>query len=180
MKSFLHYLTESVRLDRDDMPPEPGTTPIPSGMVRGYHYTDRLQDVLRSGLDRAAARGSTYGEPNVIWLSTVKPGTHKSFVEVFVSPKEIASVTIGGPGRISVDEFNRGQHDFYLNVPKIAPDRFVTFAEPWHDHYRYLQKNYPHTPESADNLQHILDNEGMKHSAEWQAVVHWFKHHPKS
>ena len=146
------------------LPAEPGTTPVSAGMIRGYHYTGQLDQVLQEGLDVSHARGSTYGEPNGIWMSTVKPGNQKDYVEVHVSPQEIA---LNGPDlhpyqgltpEQRIAEYNQGAHDFILALPKIAPDRFVTHFTAWHETARYLLNDavhYPFTRAKIEELQKL-------------------------
>ena len=135
------------------VPPEPGTTPIPPGKVRAYHYTDNLDAVEKEGLSVGKARGNTYGEPNVIWFSTEKPGDFKDYVEVFLDPEEIG---IGAPQMVvkrpegwknaetpeekqeALDEYNKGNHNLTALIREVPPERFVTVHRPWYDHYRYL------------------------------------------
>lgn len=54
-----------------DIPPEPGTKPIPSGHVRLYHQTDpnNVDSIKRYGLSTKYSRGKDLKEPNVIWAS---------------------------------------------------------------------------------------------------------------
>lgn len=193
MNSFRTFLGEAYRLDSNGLPPEPGTTPVPRGLVRGYHFTDNLKSVLQHGLDSAYARGNTYGEPNVIWMSTVMPRNFKEFVEVHLSPKEILMngpdlypkvYPRGGEPRektqseldTEVADYNRGDHDFYLNLKRVPPERFVTYFEPWMYHFRYFVKEYPLT--SKDSIKRGLDAIGdvsFLHpgTPERQALDHW-------
>lgn len=157
--------------DGGDLPPEPGTTPIPPGMVRGYHYTDRLDSVLAHGLSTQHAKGSTYGEPNVIWMSTEKPKDFKEYVEVFVTPEEIG---LNGPGyrgravpQAEIDAYNARGHDFYLTLSHVPPSRFVTHSRPWMHHARHMLKEYPASNPAAaanalDLLSYFLDDPGAE------------------
>jgi 2'-5' RNA ligase len=131
-----------------DVPAEPGTTPIPPGKIRGYHYTGDMDAVEKEGLSITKAKGAGYGEPNAIWFSTAKPHDFKDYVEVFLDPDEISG---RGPlfsreDKTSPDalariaEFNRGDHDYMSNVQEIPPSRFVTTSRPWHEKYRYIAK----------------------------------------
>lgn len=167
----------------DGLPPEPGSTPVPAGMIRAYHYTDNLDAVRAGGLDVSKARGSTYGEPNGIWASTAKPKDVKNYVEMFVKPSEVG---LGGPDLFQkdrvqpeLDEFNKGDHDFILNLQQVPPSRFVTVHEPWHDHARYILDEYPiddpkRVAEGVDMLRPLLENPAFGGSAEKQAVQWWF------
>lgn len=134
------------------VPVAPGTTPVPKGMIRAYHYTnageEALASILQHGLSTAHARGSTYGEPNVIWFSTTKPGDFKHYVEVLLTPEELRG-GVGGP-TMSVqrpegwkaaetpeerqevlDRFNEEGSNFAVGVATIPPERIVTHSAPW-------------------------------------------------
>jgi hypothetical protein len=170
MKRFTVYLAEgfTFKLDQNGLPPEPGTVPLPRGMIRAYHFTDNLKSVLANGLRVDFARGNTYGEPNVIWFSTSKPRDFKDYIEVFLKPDEIL---MNGPGQYptksggvkktqaeldaEVAEYTHGDHDFYVKAKVITPNRFVTYHEEWHDHLRYVLKNYP--PTSKESVKHGMD-----------------------
>lgn len=136
---------------REGVPVEAGTTPIPPGKVRGFHYTDAFDSVMTHGLSVQHAKGASYGEPNAIWFSTARPAHYKNYVEVFLDPAEIA---LNGPlGRYELktftpaqlqqrlDEWNAGDHDFFVSTPHIPATQFVTHHEPWHDRYRYIKKS---------------------------------------
>src|SRR5438270_650259 len=72
-----------------EVPPAPGTTPIPDDHVRLYHYTGNqkggqgeanekmAENLRRGGIDINKSRTTTYGEPHVVWASTKPPGGHK-------------------------------------------------------------------------------------------------------
>ena len=164
----------------DGLPVAPGTTPIAPGHVRGYHYTGNLEAVLAEGLDVSHARGSTYGEPNGIWMSTVKPGGHKDFVEVHVTPDEIV---LNGPDLFPyqgqtpqqrLDEYNAGGHDFILKNAVIPPSRFVTHFTAWHETARYLldhTNDYPMTAAKIDELLQL--RETMPDTPQARAITYW-------
>jgi hypothetical protein len=125
-------------------------------MIRGYHYTDNLNSVLEHGLDRKFARGETYGEPNMIWFSTVLPQPGKDYVEVHLSPYE---VNLNGPDLYpknyhadpprdktreeldaEVADYNAGQHNFASYADHIPPARIVTHSSSWMHQARYVEK----------------------------------------
>ena len=64
------------------VPEEPGTEHIPSNHIRLYHYTNASPETIRrEGIKRAHARGSEYGEYDVVWASLTMPPRHKNYVE---------------------------------------------------------------------------------------------------
>jgi len=166
-----------------ELPPEPGTVPLPAGKIRGYHYTGHLDAVLREGLDAAHARGETYGEPNGIWFSTTKPGSQKDYVEVFIDPAEIG---LNGPDLYPYQgqnpeqrlaDYNAGSHDFILSTKKIDPSRFVTHHTAWHDTARYLLNDpvhYPMTQAKIDDM--LLLRETLSGSPQATAIDFWITH----
>ena len=169
------------------MPPAPGSTPIPKGKIRAYHYTNRgeeaLANILKEGLSTAYSRGATYGEPNVIWFSTTKPGDGKHYVEVFLDPEDLEG-GIGGPHwaverpdgwklvetdeerQESIDKFNEPGTNFAVGVDKIPPEKIVTHSEPWMAKYHAFierveqERTNPSSPALeafwADRLQEVV------------------------
>jgi len=124
------------------VPAAPGSTPLPAGHIRAYHYTNALDAVLTTGLSRDFAKGRLSGEPNAIWFSTHLPDRGKHFVEVHLRPDEIA---MGGPGKTQaeIDRFNTRGGNFTAAANLIPPSRIVTHSRPWHEKYRGLMEDYP-------------------------------------
>ena len=132
---------------QEEVPPEPGTTPIPPDHVRLYHYTKLPQapggaDYIKhlaaialktNGLDIKKAIGHTYGEPDVVWASVQMPDRGKVFAEFSVSINDPRFVYPWGRGQAP-----RGDCQFQES---IHPNEFLAVHEPWHRHYRYLVKN---------------------------------------
>ena len=129
----------------DSVPPEPGTTPVPPGKVRGYHYTRDIASVLQQGLDVKHARGRMTGEPNTIWFSTARPDRVKNYVEVHLDPEElvVGRMFDRKPTQAQLDQFNAGNYNFTTRTPLIPPSRFVTHQQTWHQKYRDLVSRYP-------------------------------------
>jgi len=137
----------------DDVPDEPGTVSIPSDHVRLYHYTydntSEAANQLRTGIDIGKAKGSTYGEPNVVWASTALPGQNKVFAEFSVARDDPR----WGLGKIDPGE-NTGDYmakrgDVYF-LDSIRPEEIIAIHEPWHYRYRYMLNN-PELIEQAKN-----------------------------
>ncbi len=147
----------------DSVPVAPGSTPIPPGMVRGYHYTGNLNAVLQSGLSTQHARGSTYGEPNAIWFSTRMPGSFKDYLEVHLRADEVGMAVIDKRStQADLDRFNQSGHDFVAKLAEIPPSRFVTHHRPWHQKFRYLMQEYPPDDLSTPRWQRKLQSQGYK------------------
>lgn len=138
-----------------ERPPQvaPGETPVPAGMVRGYHYTRTLDDlhgVRTEGLQLSHALGTSYGEPNAIWFSTTKPDDSQNYVEVHLDPHELlvgSPVSLSDPNdkidQAELDGFNESGHNFTVKGNTVGPERIVSYHEPWHDTYRYWTERYP-------------------------------------
>lgn len=139
---------------RSAVPPRPGTTPIPEGHIRLYHYTRAGADVIREqGLKLSESRGETYGEPNLVWASGQQPGEFKTYVE-FSVPIGDPRFAIGKPTEISPDSdyegkyvapdgraYNVSPEGFRSDVGFIGgikPEEFIAVHEPWHHRYRYM------------------------------------------
>jgi predicted GNAT family acetyltransferase len=138
----------------DTPPPALGTTPVPPGMVRAYHYTnnglDALKSILQHGLSRAFAKGENYGEPNAIWVSTDMPKEFKYAVEVWLKPDEMTygphshfKLPDGTWQRAETPEQIQRTIDDYtgnspLTVDRVPPARIVTYQEPWTAMYHQL------------------------------------------
>ena len=108
MKSFKQYLNEMKR-PRWELPPEPGTAPIPKDHVRLYHQTQsdaHLDSIKRNGIQFKHAKGyegpkaiyadekGFYGKPGdkpTAEFSVHKDRWHKPFVQGDVEPKSIVS-----------------------------------------------------------------------------------------
>ena len=149
------------------LPPAPGTVSCPSGKVRVWHYTGSYESmgaILRTGLSRSNAQGSTYGEPNVIWCSSVGPPDvyGKAFVEFFMDPSE---------ADINADLAQRdpnGARDYTLNVDRIGPDRFVTWSIPT---LAYCRDLLGRKQQVAEGMYDTVDD------PEAAAAVEWVKKH---
>jgi hypothetical protein len=141
-----------------------GSTPIPPGMVRGYHYTSNLDAVLQTGLSTTYARGSTYGEPNVIWFSSQKPHDYKHYVEVFLKPEELGIGRVHSrdktPTQEEIDRFNQAGGNFTTLLLEIPASRFVTHHRPWHAKFQHLMQEYPPEDLTAPRWQAKLRRQG--------------------
>jgi hypothetical protein len=149
-----------------EVPVAAGSTPIPPGMVRGYHYTGQLDAVLQHGLSTAHARGSTYGEPNAIWFSTQQPHDYKQYVEVFLKPEELGIGRVHSrgptPTQAELDTFNAAGGNFTARAAEIPPSRFVTHHRPWHAKFHHLMEEYPPEALTTKRWKFKLEKAGYK------------------
>lgn len=148
------------------VPDAPGTTPIPGGYVRLYHYT-RVDDASDLSKHRAAeslrrhgiliseSRGETYGEPNVVWASTHMPGRNKVFAEFALSMDDPRWVVGKPPSDDTPEEYmERGWDCFFSD--SIRPEEIIAVHEPWHYHYRYILENDLTDEVRAGEFNHLL------------------------
>ena len=149
----------------DHMPPEPGSTPVPEGHVRLFHYTETksLPSIREHGLSREHARGETYGEPNQVWAAAGTPKRdrfyEKNFVEFHAHPQhELAIGAYGGRLGARSPEAQKEaltehvqhmeRHQSHVTMQgDVPPSRILAVHEPWHQHVRYLESD-PRTRES--------------------------------
>jgi len=137
-----------------EVPPEMGTIPIPSGNVRLFHYTrGNIDDIKNNGLSLSHAQGSKYGEPDMIWGSTdlneyKNMADYKNIVEYSVPAQDIDF-----PSKIREDlnEWNKRSHHVGI-FRDIKPNEILAIHEPWHHHYRYIEKN-------KELLQEVINGE---------------------
>jgi hypothetical protein len=148
--NFREWLNQGDFAITGQVPPEPGTTPIPPNHVRLYHYTkfestgnhdqDKFQaaQLLRqNGLDISKAKGNTYGEPNVVWASAEMPRQIKVFAEFTIAvddPRWAQSKP--EPGQ-TPQEYEARKADCYFR-DSILPNEIIAVHEPWHFKYRYI------------------------------------------
>lgn len=156
---------ESIELD--DVPPEPGSTPIPPDSVRLYHYITlhkggfteeqaAIDSLKKNGIDIKLSRGSTYGEPNVVWGSTQKPHRNKIYVE-FAIPMNDPRWLIGKPrSQADVDWLNKSGGDVTFGS-SIKPEEIIAIHMPWHHTYRYLVSHNMIPEVLAGEYDYLLD-----------------------
>jgi len=146
------------------VPLEPGTAPIPPNHVRLYHYTkyetsanaalDQFQAAQRlrqEGIDINKARGSTYGEPNVVWASSEMPGRTKVFAE-FSMAMDDPRWAQGKPENQTPQEYEARKGNCYF-YGSILPNEIIAVHESWHFQYRYIMKN-PEVQKDIANGEH--------------------------
>jgi hypothetical protein len=109
------------RANQGSVPSEPGTTPIPNGMVRRFHVTQASPETIRSqGLLQSAARGIEGPKAIYSWSNWKDAksysGNHAPIVEFYTDPSKI-----------------QGNHQF----GDIPSNQIIAIHEPWHDRFRY-------------------------------------------
>ena len=149
----------------ETVPPAPGESPIPSGHVRLYHYSNRIGDphetaisLRTEGIDIGKAVGHTYGEPDVVWASTQKPHRQKVFAEFSMSIDD-PRWDLGKPYKETAEEFEKYKSDVTFNG-SILPEEIVAVHEPWHYHYRYVAKSDEFRIKAkTGGLDYLMDSE---------------------
>ncbi len=166
-KLWLENLDFSWAIDAE-VPPEPGTSPIPNNHIRLFHYTkfkyigpesahQAANSLKTQGLDIKKAKGNTYGEPNVVWASAEQPQHGHVFAEFSVSIDDPRLPPSMRPD--SIQKFNAGKSDIYL-LDSINPEEILAVHEPWHSRYNYILKN-PRLHQAVKNGEHdqLLNND---------------------
>jgi len=145
------------------VPPEFGSTPIPSGMVRFNHYTRSPESakailsegILRKHSEEAFARGGT--ESPQVFMSAGRPEKSlmntRTVIEGWADPKtqlDVGSNWRGtDPEEHAADvEGRRGTITAHGDIPA---SQIIGAHEPWHDKVRYLAR-----PENVDMEKNIM------------------------
>ena len=127
-----------------EVPPEMGVLPVPDNNIRLFHFTrGNIEDIRKNGLLISQAQGSKYGEPDMIWGSTSlneykEMASYKNIIEFSVPVQDI-----GFPkqyGQEDIDKLNSGSHHVGI-FRDIRPNEILAIHEPWHSHYRYMEKD---------------------------------------
>ena len=147
-----------------EVPPEPGTTPIPPNHVRLFHYTKvegasddqkhQAAELLRSnGLDIKMAKGNSYGEPNVVWASRQMPSQHRVFAEFSIDAQDPRWGPYWRNGNIP-----REEGDCFF-TDSIRPEEIIAVYEPWHHRYNYMLQSGLIEKAKAGEFDRILDTQ---------------------
>jgi ribosomal protein S18 acetylase RimI-like enzyme len=161
----------------DELPPDPGTAPIPEGHVRLWHYTRaaNVPSIREHGLLRSYARGDSgtgdLSEPSAgVWASTKRPDDilddhtsgNAAVVEYHAHPDEIsgnaespwqAQRKGGGgydPGKLK--DWASGYHHVIMRGD-VHPHQILAIHEGWHGAARYMKHDDP----SLESYQWIHD-----------------------
>jgi hypothetical protein len=151
--------------EHDELPPDPGTAPIPAGHVRLWHYTPlkNVPSIRAHGLQREFARGDSgdgdLTDPSAgMWASTKRPddilGNHSggaAVVEFHAHPGEISG-NAESPWQAMrqdrtwdddrVREWGEGYHHVIMRGD-VHPSSIVAIHEPWHGSARYMRDDDP-------------------------------------
>lgn len=168
---FLDKL-RAMAADREELPPDPGTVPVPEGHVRLWHYTplENVPSIREHGLQRRFARGDAGNgdltDPSAgMWASTYPPehlnhsDGHAAVVEFHAHPSEISGNAESPwmaenkrePGQSWEDrtwdsgklrEWNAGHHHVIMRG-SVPPEHILAIHEPWHHAARYMRKDDP-------------------------------------
>ena len=143
-----------------EVPDEPGTVSISPNHLRLYHYTSVDPKILkREGLKRSAAKGHTYGEPDVVWASLTLPSDSKIFVEfsMAIDDPRFAKWAGNAPDSSAGVEYYKGRGSDFTIYGDISPSEFIAIHEPWHHTYRYLVKENMVEEILRGDFDHLLD-----------------------
>jgi hypothetical protein len=153
-----------------EVPKEPGTVPIPSNHLRLYHYTFTDPEIIRKqGLKLSAAKGNTYGEPNMVWASLQEPNNSKTFVEFSMAIDDPRFTNMGSKPSVSAGvEFYKGRNSDFTILGDVNPSEFIAIHLPWHHTYRYLVDNNMVTEVLDGKFDYLIDD---KHPNEAKAIM---------
>lgn len=118
---FKHFILEAIKWE---LPPEPGTAPIPKDHVRLYHQTSasNLGSIKHNGIQFAKAKG--FEGPRAIYAD------EKGFY--------------GKPSDRPTVEFHvhkdRWQHPPFV-LGDVAPHEIIAVHHEWHKSARYIEDN---------------------------------------
>jgi hypothetical protein len=120
MISFKNFLNESNSYEHD-LPPAPGTQPIPDGHIRLYHQTsaENLNSIAKHGIRLSDAKGyegpkAIYADPNGFY---------------------------GKPGNRETVEFHVPKEKFYgtiVDMEHVPTKNIIAIHRPWHQKARYM------------------------------------------
>ena len=150
------------------VPPAPGTTPIPPGHVRLYHYfsvrnakgqsdEDLVNSVKKDGLDIKRAKGSQYGEPNAVWASSQMPERGHRFVEFDMPVDDPRWIQMVNKDQATADRLNKNGGNFSF-AGSIRPEEIIAVHLPWHGTYRYLVSHNMIPRVLAGEFDNLLDD----------------------
>ena len=139
----------------EQLPPDPGTAPIPEGHIRLWHYTplEKVPSIREHGLLREMARGDAGNgdltDPSAgVWASTKRPDdileNHASgtaVVEYHAHPSEI-SQNAEHFWHQDPQQWAHGWHHVIMRGD-VPPHRITAIHEPWHSAARYMRDDDP-------------------------------------
>lgn len=148
---FIRAVHEAAAQHPDELPPDPGTQPIPEGHIRLWHYTPlhNVPSIREHGLQRQFARGDSgtgdLSEPSAgVWASTKRPddilNNHEGgfgVVEYHAHPGEL-SPNAETPWHSDPQEWAKGYHHVIMQGD-VHPRSIVAIHEPWHGAARYMR-----------------------------------------
>jgi hypothetical protein len=184
MRLSNHYSTLRIAAHSREVPSAPGETPIPLNHVRLYHYTrwpegtteeQAAERLWQGGIDIGKARGSTYGEPNVVWGSTQLPNRGKVYAEFSVH-KDDPRWGIGKPRTSKdVDWLHKSGADVTF-MGSIKPEEIMAVHMPWHHTYRYLKEHNMFPEVLNGDYDYLLEHPD---SDEAKVITYIKNHHGK-
>lgn len=171
-----HFEVEATLHGENELPPDPGTAPIPEGHIRLWHYTplENVPSIREHGLQRRFARSDVgngdLSEPSAgMWASTKRPddilSNHSGgfgVVEYHAHPDEISG-NAESPWQAmrkdrtwdndAVQEWAKGYHHVIMHGD-VHPHNIVAIHEPWHGSARYMRDD----PDGPESYQWVRDD----------------------
>jgi 2'-5' RNA ligase len=153
----------------DEVPPEPGQSPIPAGHVRLYHQTSagNADSIRQHGLDVSRNHSETAGEPAGVWGSTrpfygdASAPNGQATVEYHVPFEDLHGTGASGrPNRGETPEEYQASDRIVLHPRSIPPENIAAIHEGWHGHVRYMHDNGLTDEVKRGDFDHLADDPG--------------------
>lgn len=125
----------------------PGTSNVPEGRVRRFHYTDgdNLESIRQHGIKLDKSKSWKQGDPRAVWSSD-KIISSKPTIEFHVDPKKLIS-----------DTYQFGD---------VPVEDIIAIHEPWHEKYFYIKEELDNgswtMQDLHDRMKDIPDTERYK------------------
>ena len=157
MKTFLEW-TLLEYLTNQELPPEPGSAPTPSGHVRLYHQTgDHNADSIRkNGIQKSHSRGKMLQEPAVIWA------TQDTFYGDVYQPG-ISTVEFSVPVCDKSMKFPCFMSPTYVVGDVVSSEYIIAIHEYWHSIARQLMSDYDELNPETLELMNVFKNTDDNH-----------------
>lgn len=115
-----------------------GESTIPEGNIRLYHYTrGKANDLLSNGIKLSYSKGDAYGEPNMIWASSIPMTKDKTVIEFTIPANDPALILEYPKQGENIQQWNSGYHHVGI-LRDIMPKEILAVHEPWSDLYQEM------------------------------------------
>jgi 8-oxo-dGTP diphosphatase len=171
------------RTAADQVPPEPGATPIPRDHIRLWHYTpgENADSIREHGILRNRAHSDAMNddpsEPSYgVWASTRKPDdmlhsdSHAAVVEFHAHPDEISGQAESPWQHTTPEarqEWAKGYHHVIMRGD-VKPSQIVHVHQGWEHAYHYMKND---DPKSYGWIRDDMKKPGNEHLAPYARAL---------